>query len=61
MKRKKKLKKGIESLKKQIDIHEEKKRQAEKADMPELVGYYEKEILSKEKDLKKKKELLDKQ
>lgn len=61
MKRKKKLEKGIESLKEQIKIHEEKKRQAEEADMPELVGYYEKEILSKEKEMKKKKELLDKQ
>lgn len=61
MKRKKKLEKGIESLKEQIEIHEEKKRQAEEADMPELVGYYEKEILSKEKEMKKKKELLDKQ
>lgn len=61
MKRKKKLEKGIKSLKEQIEIHEEKKRQAEEADIPELVGYYEKEILSKEKDLKKKRELLDKQ
>ena len=61
MKRKKKLEKGINSLKKQIEIHEEKKRQAEKADMLELVGYYEKEIISKEKDMKKKKKLLDKQ
>lgn len=61
MKRKKKLEKGIKSLKKQIEIHEEKKRKAEEADMPELVGYYDKEIISKEKDMKKKKELLDKQ
>lgn len=29
--------------------------------MKELVGYYEKEILSKEKALKEKKALLDKQ
>ncbi len=61
MKRKKRLEKGIKSLKEQIEIHEEKKRQAEEADILELVGYYEKEILSKEKDMKKKKELLDKQ
>ena len=61
MKRKKRLEKGIESLKEQIEIHEEKKKKAEEADMGELVGYYEKEIHSKEKALKEKKELLDKQ
>lgn len=61
MKRKKRLGKGIESLKEQIEIHEEKKRKAEEADMEELVGYYEKEILSKEKAMKEKKKLLDKQ
>ena len=55
MKRKKRLKKGIESLKEQIEIHEEKKRKAEEADMPELVGYYKKEMLSKEKAMKKKR------
>ena len=60
MKRKKRLKKGIESLKEQIEIHEEKKKKAEEADMQELVGYYEKEIRSKEKAMKEKKELLDK-
>jgi hypothetical protein len=60
MKRKKRLKKGIESLKEQIKIHKEKKKKAEEVDMPELVGYYEKEILSKEKAMKEKKELLDK-
>ena len=52
--------KGIDSLKEQIEIHEKKKK-AEEADMKELVGYYEKEILSKEKALKEKKALLDKQ
>jgi len=61
MKRKKRLKKGIESLQKQIELHEEKKRQAEEADMLELVNYYEKEIRAKEEDKKKKQELLDKQ
>ena len=61
MKRKKRLKKGIESLKEQIALHEEKKRQAEEADLPELVNYYEKEITSKEEAMKKKKEILDKQ
>ena len=61
MKRKKRLEKGIESLQKQIEIHEEKKKQAEEADLPELVNYYEKEIKSKEEAKKKKKEILDKQ
>ena len=61
MKWKKRLKKGIDSLKEQIEIHEKKKKKAEEADMKELVGYYEKEILSKEKALKEKKALLDKQ
>jgi len=61
MKRKKKLEKGINSLKEQIEFHREKKHMAEEADMPELVDYYEKEILSKEKAMEKKKELLDKQ
>lgn len=61
MKRKKRLKKGIESLKEQIALHEEKKKQAEEADLPELVRYYEREIASKEEAMKKKKEILDKQ
>jgi len=60
MKRKKRLEKGIDSLKEQIKIHEEKKKQAEEAGLPELVGYYEKEIEAKEKDMKKKKEILEK-
>jgi len=61
MKRKKRLEKGIESLKEQITLHEEKKKQAEDADMQELVRYYEKEIASKEETMRKKKEMLDKQ
>ena len=42
-------------------LHEEKKKQAEEADLPELVRYYEREIASKEEAMKKKKEILDKQ
>lgn len=60
-KRKKRLEKGIESLQEQIEIHEEKKKQAEAADMPELINYYEKEIKAKEEAMRKKKEILDKQ
>lgn len=59
--RKKRLKKGIGSLKEQIKIHEEKKKHAEEEDMPELVNYYEKEIKAKEEAMRKKKEILDKQ
>ena len=44
MKRKKRLKKGIESLKEQISIHEEKLRKAEEEGFVELAGYYEKDI-----------------
>ena len=61
MKRKKRLKKGIESLKEQIELHIEKKKLAEESDMPELVSYYEKEIESKEEAKRKKQEILDKQ
>ncbi len=61
MKRKKRLEKGIESLKEQIALHEEKEKQAEETGLTGLVSYYEKEIASKEKAMKKKKEILDKQ
>ncbi len=61
MKRKKRLEKGIESLKRQLKIHEEKKKVAEKEGLLELTDYYEKEILSKERALKQKRNLLKKQ
>lgn len=57
VKRKKRLKKGIESLEKQKKIHLEKKKIAEELGQKELVEYYEKEIKSIEKrgyDKKKK-------
>lgn len=41
---KKRSKKGIESLEKQIELHKEKLRQAEKEGNVGLVEYYEKEI-----------------
>tara|TARA_Y100000034_G_C6831745_1_gene375478 strand:- start:1019 stop:1207 length:189 start_codon:yes stop_codon:yes gene_type:complete len=59
--RKRRLKKGIESLQKQIILHEEKKKQAEKEGKLELVDYYEKEIELKRKDKEKKEKLLEKQ
>lgn len=58
--RKKRLKKGIESIKKQIELHEEKKKKAEQEDNIELVDYYEKEIESMAKDKEKKEKMLEK-
>ena len=60
-KRKKRLKKGILSLEKQLIIHEEKLKRAEAEDKIELVSYYKKEIMAKKKDLDKKQRLLRKQ
>ena len=58
--RKKRLKKGIESLQKQISLHEEKLKQAEKEGKLELAEYYEKEIEAKRRDKEKKEKLLKK-
>ena len=58
--RNKRLKRGIESLQKQITLHEEKLKQAEKEGKLELVGYYEKEIEAKKKDKEKKEKFLKK-
>ena len=59
--RNKRLKKGIESLQKQIQLHEEKLKKAQQEGKLELMGYYEKEIESKKKDREKKEILLKKQ
>lgn len=61
VKRKKRLIKGIESLKKQIEIHEEKKKKAEEENLKELVNYYLKEIKAKEEAIEKRKKILEKQ
>ena len=58
--RKKRLKKGIESIKKQIELHEEKKKRAEEEDNIELADYYTKEIESMIKDKEEKERLLEK-
>ena len=58
--RKKRLKKGIESLEKQIKLHEEKLRKAEEEDNIELAGYYRKEINAKKRDKEEKERLLRK-
>jgi hypothetical protein len=52
--RKKRLQKGINSLNKQIKIHEEKRKQAIEEGKIELAEYYDKEILSKSKEKDKK-------
>jgi len=59
--RKKRLKKGIESLKEQIDIHEEKRRHAEEKGDEDLVDYYNREIAAKIKTKEEKEAILDKQ
>ena len=59
--RKKRLKKGIDSLQEQIEIHIKKKTDAEEQGNIELVDYYEKEIRAKEETKKRKQEILDKQ
>jgi hypothetical protein len=59
--RKKRLKKGIESLQEQIEIHKEKKKHAEEEGDEDLTRYYIKEIEAKEKAREEKQALLDKQ
>ena len=58
--RKKRLQKGIESLDKQIKLHEEKLKKAEEDDNIELASYYRKEIESKKRDKEEKQRILDK-
>ena len=58
--RKKRLQKGIESLEKQIQLHEEKLKRAEQEDNIELADYYKKEIDAKKKDKEEKQRILDK-
>lgn len=58
--RKKRLQRGIESLEKQIRLHEEKLKKAEEEDNLELAGYYKKEIEAKKKDKEEKERLLNK-
>lgn len=58
--RKKRLKKGIESLERQIKLHEEKLKKAEKDAYPGLSEYYQKEIEAKKKDKEEKQRILGK-
>lgn len=57
MKRKKRLKKGIESIIKQVAIHKAKLEEARREGNEELARYYEKEIPSLEKEEKRKEEM----
>ena len=60
MNRKKRAKKGIKSLEKQIEIHEKKLEKAEKEGNYELSSYYKKEIKGLKKIKINKKEILEK-
>lgn len=56
--RKKRLKKGIESLKKVVEEHKKKLQVAISQGKEELAGYYEKEIKDKGGQLEKKRKQL---
>jgi len=58
--RKKRLQRGIDSLEKQIQLHEEKLAHAEQEDNIELAGYYKKEIAAKKRDKEEKQRILEK-
>ncbi len=58
--RKKRLKKGIESVQKSIKKHEQKIKKAESEDQVELINYYKKEIKGMKDQLSRKKKFLDK-
>jgi phage shock protein A len=59
MKRKKRLKKGIESLHEQVEIHKEKLREAIEEGNEELAGYYKKDLARLEGEERKKREQLE--
>ena len=58
--RKKRLQKGVDSIERQIKLHEEKLRKAEEEDSIELAEYYKKEIAAKKKDKEEKQRILKK-
>ncbi|MBU3923579.1 MAG: hypothetical protein KJ592_01565 [Nanoarchaeota archaeon] len=59
MKRSKRLRKGIESLERQRDIHLEKLEKVIEEGDEYLINYYKKELEGIEIEKEKKKELLD--
>ncbi len=58
VKRRKRLKRGIASLEKQINLHKDKKDKAEEAGKEELVEYYTREIEAREETKREKERLL---
>ena len=60
MNRKRRLKKGIESIEKQLVLHKNKKEEAENEKKLELVKYYERELEAKRRDKAHKEKLLKK-
>ncbi|MBI1936228.1 hypothetical protein HYS31_07355 [Candidatus Woesearchaeota archaeon] len=58
--RKNRLKKGIDSLAEQIELHEDKLRRAEEEENLELALYYRKEIEAKRRDKEEKERMLGK-
>jgi len=59
--RKRRLKKGINSLQEQIDLHKEKKKIAEESLNENLAKYYENEIEARIQTKKEKEAILKKQ
>lgn len=59
--RKKRIEKGIDSLQREIEIHEEKKQQAQEMKNEELVDYYEREINALIERKKNREKILEKQ
>jgi len=59
MNRRKRLEKGIESIEKQIKVHEEKLKEAEEAGQEELMTYYLKDISRLEKQKEQKEDKLE--
>jgi len=59
--RKKRLKKGIKSIQRQIEIHNKKRSIAEDSENEGLVNYYNKEIEAKKRAKEKKEAILEKQ
>lgn len=60
VKRKKRLKQGIESLEHQLELHEDKLKRAEEDDNWELADYYKKEIAAKRRYMEEKQRILKK-
>ncbi|MEK6824374.1 MAG: hypothetical protein AABX12_05505 [Nanoarchaeota archaeon] len=60
-KRKKRLERGIRSIKNQIELHKEKRERAETEENEELTRYYDKEIKALEERKKDRENKMGKQ